>query len=177
MGEVESSRLGSRKYYGVGPKFLDLGQLELSNLSRALRWLHARVWRASRVLSTFRIAVLFQINSLAVRQSYKGSRPDAGGADDHRRASAAICRRVHLSFVRGDRDDVLCRSTAFRHFKKPGRAFQPSSFSRAVIGGDEIRLRTVAAVKVRSRSIVLISIKTASGVFCDTANLLPLVSS
>src|SRR6516165_7880518 len=49
MGEVESSRLGSRKYERVGPKFLDLGQLALSDLSRALRRssLYARVWRAS----------------------------------------------------------------------------------------------------------------------------------
>ena len=117
MGEVESSRLGSRKYERVGPKFLDLGQHELSNLSRALRWLHARVWRASRVLSTFRIAVLFQINSLAVRQSYKGKQdqmreaPMTTGAQALLFAGEFICLLfaaiVMMYFADRLRSDVL----------------------------------------------------------------------
>ena len=119
MGDVESSRLGSRKYEGIGPKFLDLGQLELSDLSRALRCssLRGRVWRASRVLSTFRIAVLFQINSLAVRQSYKGKQdqmreaPMTTGAQALLFAGEFICLLfaaiVMMYFADRLRSDVL----------------------------------------------------------------------
>ena len=101
----------------------------------------SRVTSFARGSALFALQYCFKSIRLPCGSRTRASRSDTGGADEHRRASAAICRRIHLSFVRDDRDDVLCRSTAFRRFEKPGRAFQASSFPRAAIGGDEIRLR------------------------------------
>ena len=65
------------------------------------------------------------------RQAF--SKQKRGGAHDHRRAGFSICQRVYLSFVRGDRDDLFCRSSAIRCFAKPERAFERSSFPRTAI--------------------------------------------
>jgi len=72
---------------------------------------------ASFVLSTFRIAVLFQINSLAVRQSYKGKQdqmreaPMTTGAQALLFAGEFICLLfaaiVMMYFADRRRSDVL----------------------------------------------------------------------
>jgi hypothetical protein len=65
------------------------------------------------------------------RQAF--SKQMRGGAHDHRRAGFSICQRVYLSFGRGDRDDLFCRSSAIRCFAQPERAFERSSFPRTAI--------------------------------------------